>query len=364
MRARSQRIFAALREPVDAVVIANAGSHLTDATFRYVSGVTRGGYEGCAAVLQSQKRPTLIVSRLEEESARTAQESDVVAYASPAEQKEQLRARLGKPSRIGVNAAAIVLAKANLLKELFPEAALVDVGPAITAARLVKDADEIGRVRRACALTSEVAAEIPGMLRAGMTERELAGEIAGAIQRRGAQTAFDTIVCFGVTGSEPHYSPGDVKLGRGDLILVDFGSRLDDYCSDITRMYLFGRATEAQRAMFDVVRRAQAAAVDAARAGAAGRDVHLRAKEVIDASEFAGRFIHGTGHSVGLEVHDGPGFSETSELVLEPGMILTVEPGVYVPGVGGVRIEDTILVTANGAENLTPVTKELVEVSA
>jgi Xaa-Pro dipeptidase len=351
-------------EPVDAVVIANANSHLTDATFRYVSGVTRGGYEGCAAVLEPEQRPTLIVSRLEEESARTAPDCEVIAYASPAEQKERLCARLGSPARIGVNAAAIVLAKANLLKDLFPQAQLVDVGAAITAARLVKDADEALRVRRACALTSEVAAEIPRMLRAGMTERELSGEIAGAIQRRGAQVAFDTIVCFGVTGSEPHYSPGEVKLARGDMILVDFGSKLDDYCSDITRMYLFGRATPAQRAMFDVVRRAQAAAVQAARAGAAGKDVHLRAKEVIEASEFRGRFIHGTGHSVGLEVHDGPGFSETSELVLEPGMILTVEPGVYVPGVGGVRIEDTILIGANGAENLTPVTKELVEVPA
>jgi len=306
----------------------------------------------------------LIVSRLEQESAATAPNAEVLAFATRDAQRELLGEVLGGAKRVGVNAAALLLAKAHLLEQVLPGVKLVDVGAAVQKARLVKDEGEVERVRRACALTSEVAAKIPGMLRKGMTEKELSGEIAHAIQSAGGKVAFDTIVCFGETGSEPHYSPGDVRLEPGHMILIDFGSQVDDYCSDITRMYLFGKASPEQRAMFDVVLRAQHGALEATRAGASGRDVHRRAAEIIDESEFKGRFIHGTGHSIGLEVHDGPGLSEASELTLEPGMIMTVEPGVYVPGVGGVRIEDTVLVTENGPVVLTPVTKDLVEVRA
>jgi Xaa-Pro dipeptidase len=364
MRARSDRIFAALKDPVDAVVLMNGGGELKDLTFRYVSGVTRGGYEGCAAVLKPDARPTLIVSRLEEESAHSAPDCDVVAFATKAARSDAIREALGRPARIGVNAPAVTLANARLLEELFPDAALVDVSDPIQAVRLVKDADEIAKVRRACRLTSDVAEAIPGMLRAGMTEKDLAASIAEAIQRRGGKVAFDTIVCFGQTGSEPHYSPGDVRLQPGHLILIDFGSRLDDYNSDITRMYVFGKPTDEHRAMYRVVRDAQEQAVAATRAGASGRGIHQLTLDVIDATSFKGRFIHGTGHSIGLEVHDGPGLGAASELTLAPGMIMTVEPGVYVPGVGGVRIEDTVLVTENGPEILTPATRDLVEVPA
>lgn len=364
MRARSDRIFAGVKDPVDAVVLMNGGGEFKDLTFRYVSGVTRGGYEGCSAVLRKGHRPTLIVSRLEEQSARTAPDCDIVAFASKAEHADALRNTLGEPKRLGVYAAALLLARARLLEETFPGVELVDVGDAVQQARLVKDEDEVARVRRACALTSEVAEAIPGMLRAGMTELDLAAAIADAIQRRGGKIAFDTIVCFGETGSEPHYSPGKVALREGHLILVDFGARVDDYNADITRMYCYGRASEEQWSMYRTVREAQEKAVEATRAGASGRGIHELTTRVIDESPFKGRFIHGTGHSIGLEVHDGPGLGAASELTLAPGMIVTVEPGVYVPGVGGVRIEDTVLVTGNGPEILTPATKDLVEVPA
>ena len=362
MQERSERIFETVEGDLDAIVLWNGGT--IDNTFKYVSGVTRGGYEGCAAVLRRGDRPRLIVSTLEEQSAQTAPDADVHAYGSRAAQEELLKAALGEPKRIGVHGDVLALSKARRLESMFDGVALVDVTGAIATARLVKDTGEVELVRRACSLTSDVAAEIPSMLRDGMTEIELAAAIDHAMQRRGAKAAFDTIVCFGVNGSEPHYSPGDVPLRRGDMILIDFGGQRADYCADITRMYLFGEASPAQRSMFDVVLEAQVSAVEMTRAGTPGRDVHRKAKEIIDASEFSGRFIHGTGHSIGLDVHDGPGLSEASEITLEPGMIMTVEPGVYVPGVGGVRIEDTVLITANGPEILTPVTKDLVEVPA
>ncbi len=361
MRARSDRIFALV--PADVPIIVLANSRFIDSTFTYVSGVTRGGYEGCAAVLRRGERPLLVVSALEEESARTAPDCDFAVYATQAAQKELLKTALGDAATIGIHASAVTKARADEIAALCPDARFVDVTDAITKARLVKDTDEIARIRAACRLTSEVASEIPGMLRERMTESELAAEIAHAIQRRGGKPAFDSIVCFGANGSEPHYSPGDVQLRTGDMILIDFGAQLRGYCSDITRMYVFGRASSAQRSMFDVVARAQNIGVGHVKAGVPGRDVHRRVRESIDASEFAGRFIHGTGHSIGLDVHDGPGLSEASEITLAPGMIMTVEPGVYVPGVGGVRIEDTVLVTANAPEILTGATKELVEVA-
>jgi Xaa-Pro dipeptidase len=364
MRPRSERILAAHPDPLDAIVIVNGGSGVADSTFRYVSGVVRGGYEGCAAVLRPGERPALVVSRLEEESAGTAPDSEIHAYATSEAKRQVLSTLLADAGRIGLNAPAIPWDAVRMLEEVAPGASFVDVGDAVRTARLVKDEAEIERVRRACALTSDVAAEIPAMLREGMTELDLSARIANAMQERGGSIAFPTIVCFGKNGSQPHYSPGRVELKRGDLVLVDFGAKLDHYCSDITRMYLFGEANGEQRRMFDVVRDAQREAVALTRAGAAARDVHRKAVEIIDATEFAGRFIHGTGHSIGLDVHDGGGLSEASDLTLEPGMIMTVEPGVYVPGVGGVRIEDTVLVTEDEPEILTPVTRDLVQVPA
>jgi Xaa-Pro dipeptidase len=364
MRTRSERIFAALGGEVDTIVLMNAGSVFVDSTFRYISAVKRGSYEGCAAILRKGERPQLVVSTLEEESAQSAPDSDVQVFQSRAAMGELLKTLVGEPKNLGINADALVLSKARLLETLFPGVELVDVSVAIAQARLVKDADEIEAVRRACHVVNEVAAEIPVMLKEGMSELDLAARIAHAMQSRGAKIAFDTIVCFGKNGSEPHYSPGEVPLRKGDMILVDFGAQLHGYCSDITRMYLFGEANPSQRAMYEVVLQAQESALEITRAGTPGKNVHQKAREIIDASEFSGRFIHGTGHSIGLDVHDGPGLNDASQITLAPGMIMTIEPGVYVPGVGGVRIEDTVLVTNEGPEILTPVTKDLVEVLA
>ena len=366
MRTRSERIFAAL-EPgtsLDAIAILNGSSNFVDSSFRYVSGVSRGGYEGCAAILFPGERPSLLVSRLEEESARTAPDCEIVAFATQAAFKEVLKTTLGEAKRIGVSAPATPWSKVRLLRELVAGVEIVDVEAAFTRARLVKDADEITRLRRACRIVADVADALPGALREGMTERELSGWIANAMQKHGAAPSFDTIVAFGAGAAEPHYSPGDVRLAKGDFVLADFGAKLDDYCSDITRTWIFGPARPEQRAMYDVVHRAQAKALAATRPGVPGRDVHRAAADVVDASEFAGRFIHGTGHSIGLDVHDGGGLNDASTILLEAGMAFTIEPGVYVPGVGGVRIEDTVLVAEGGFENLTPAAKELVEVAA
>ncbi|MEZ5064563.1 MAG: Xaa-Pro peptidase family protein [bacterium] len=366
MRVRARRILEAIPEGdrPEAIVLMNGTSALFDSTFRYVSGVTSGGYGGCAAVLRPGEATALVVSEMEAESASAASECEILPYKTREARQQILGTLLGGLRRIGLNAPAITWESVRALQSAAPDADFRDVSAAVTAARVVKDAREIDLIRRACAITSEVAAEIPAMLHEGVTEAEVAAGVARAIQDRGGSNAFSTIVGFGKNGSEPHYSPGDVPLRPGDLVLVDFGAKRDHYCSDITRMYLYGRATKEQRRMFDVVHDAQVEAVAMSRPGTPARDVHRHVTRRIDETEFAGRFIHGLGHSIGLDVHDGGGYSDASELVLEPGMVLTVEPGVYVSGVGGVRVEDTILVTDGAPEILTPVTKALVEVPA
>ncbi len=196
-----------------------------------------------------------------------------------------------------------------------------------------------------------------------MTERALEAQIDHDIVEKGADSpSFESIVAFGESSAFPHYTPGERRLHIGDNILVDVGARFHLYCSDITRTYFFGRAKERQRRAYSKVLEAQTKAIGAIREGASGRDVHMVAARVIDKSEFKGRFTHGLGHSLGLEVHDGPGLGLKSTTKLARNMVMTVEPGVYLPGEGGVRIEDDVVVTKTSCRPLTSASKDLIEI--
>jgi len=210
-----------------------------------------------------------------------------------------------------------------------------------------------------------VAREIPGMLRAGIAEYELAADIEHQMMRHGSSgRSFSTITAFGPAGAEPHYSPGDRRLESGMSIVCDFGALYQRYASDITRSFHYGTRDSELKQVHDKVFEAQSAALSVIRAGVPAREVHLAAQHVIDASPWKGRFIHGLGHSIGLAVHDGFGMNHLSEERLAAGMTVTVEPGIYLPGRGGVRIEDDIVVTKGGYEFLTTAPREYLEVGA
>ncbi len=180
--------------------------------------------------------------------------------------------------------------------------------------------------------------------------------------KNGAQdNAFTPIIAFGENSAEPHYFSGSRKLKKGDIVLMDFGARYKKYNSDMTRTYIFGRANEKTKRMYEVVLEAQRVGIESIKSGVKGSDVDKKAREYIDSTEFKGLLIHSLGHGVGLAVHDHPALSPNSNLVLENGMVVTVEPGVYVRGFGGVRIEDDVLVKGNG-EVLTPAPKDLIEI--
>jgi len=231
--------------------------------------------------------------------------------------------------------------------------------------RLRKDAYELGVLRRAGALLSQVADRLPAWVAAGRSEREVAADIDRALLQAGfAKPAFDTIVASGPNSARPHAHPGERRLGAGDLVVLDFGGVLDGYCVDLTRVAAVGLVSPGAEALYAAVRRAHAAALDTVRAGVSAERVDAAARQVLEDEGLGAAFVHGTGHGLGLEVHEAPRVSRLSppDEVLDAGMVCTVEPGAYVPGLGGARLEDDVVVTDKGAEQLTTASRDLIRV--
>jgi Xaa-Pro aminopeptidase len=236
------------------------------------------------------------------------------------------------------------------------------VDSVISDLRVVKDADEIAAVARASKLL-EGAYEL--VASCGLEERT-EGDVAWMIERHlreaGASAlSFDSIVAGGVNGAYPHHSPGDDVIPGNTLVTVDIGCVVDDYCSDCTRTFAVGDPGDELREAYDTTLRAQLAALAAVRAGAHGRDVDAVARDIINSAGHGDHFGHGLGHGVGMDVHEAPRLSRTSDDVLNVGMLVTVEPGIYLPGHGGVRIEDLVVVTDEGCDILTHFPKELTQ---
>ena len=231
--------------------------------------------------------------------------------------------------------------------------------------RLIKDAGEVAVLRRAGAALVGVASRLGEWVRAGRPEREIAADINRGLERAGFERpAFETIVASGPNSAHPHARPGDRQLTEGDLVVLDFGGVLDGYCVDLTRMAAVGRIRDEAGALYCGVREAQQAALNMICAGVAAGAVDAAARQVLDAKGLGAAFVHGTGHGLGLEVHEAPRLSSVAgpNERLRAGMVCTVEPGAYVPGVGGARLEDDVLVTDTGAELLTPGPRDLLTV--
>jgi Xaa-Pro aminopeptidase len=227
--------------------------------------------------------------------------------------------------------------------------------------RIKKDQTEISAIRAASRLAEGVLADIVETLREGVLEREVAAQIEYEFKRRGASGAsFDTIALFGTRSSLPHGMPGDRALRDGDIVLLDFGCRRAGYCSDLTRTYVFGTMPGGWfEDVYQLVREAQQHALEAVRPGMSTRAVDAVAREIITQGGHGNHFGHGLGHGVGIEIHEAPRLSPHTDAVLEEGMVVTVEPGIYVPGTGGVRIEDLVVVTKDGCDVLTASSKNL-----
>ncbi len=246
------------------------------------------------------------------------------------------------------------------LEEKLPEGVeMAPAGGAVERLRRVKDEGELASIAAAAELADEVWGWSLERGLGGREEREVAAAAEARIRELGAEPSFPVIVAAGPNGALPHAEPGERRIGEGELVVFDMGARLDGYCSDGTRTFACGEPGERGREVYDVVLEAQAKALAAIRAGVEGEAVDGAAREPIAAAGHGERFGHGLGHGVGLEVHEAPRLSQRSEDTLAAGEVVTVEPGIYLPGELGVRIEDLVVVTEEGHRNLSGLPKQL-----
>ena len=256
------------------------------------------------------------------------------------------------PARLGFEADHLTWQAGEDIRARIADAggAATPVRDEIASLRMVKDTHELALLRRACEITTGALAWLfDDVVEEGRTERELARVLEQRFVDLGAEAvAFDTIVASGPNAAVPHHAPTERALAAGDLLTIDCGARVGGYHADCTRTVGIGHLDERLREVYGVVERAQAAGRAAVAPGATGGDVDEAARQVVEQAGYGDQFVHGTGHGVGLEIHEAPAIGRGSAATLEAGMTLTVEPGVYLPDIGGVRIEDTVVVTADG----------------
>ena len=352
-RPRVKRIFDNLDEDVDAIYIRNGTEPIIDMTFFYVTGIRSGLFESATALLFPDREMEVTVPPLELQSAQGFG-LKLTIVERRADVTDHLKRLLGPVKRVGINAPEVSYFAIKELQKAYPRVKLVDVSKAVQRARLVKDAEELSRIKKACAVVSRIAKEIPDLLQEGMTEAEMGAEINTRMQRYGATgPSFETISSFGPNTAEPHYSVGKRKLKKGQFALFDYGAKVERYVSDITRTFACGPPSAKMREMYEIVLEAQRIGVEACVAGNNGRELHRAVEDYINATPYKGKFIHSTGHSIGLSVHDGSVLHTLVDQPLEDGMVFTIEPGIYVPGYGGVRIEDDVVVRKGKCEVLT-----------
>lgn len=263
--------------------------------------------------------------------------------------------------RVGLEAAGVTWAQQRDFAAAFGAVELVPAPPLIEDLRRTKDAGEVARIAAACAIADDAFCALLPELGRGTTERDFALALEFAMRERGASgNSFDPIIASGPNGSKPHARPTDRVIERNELVVCDFGCVVDGYCSDMTRTVSVGEPANDARRLYDVVLDAQRLGREAVREGADVVTVDAACRDRIAAEGWAERFAHGTGHGVGLEIHEAPRVAASGRGTLVVRDIVTVEPGVYLPGVGGVRIEDTLVVHAHGGDILTHTPKELV----
>ncbi len=334
-----------------------------DKNFLYMTGLDNGVFENCGLLFVQNGKMYVFATALEEEILKSLEEdAEIVMYKDKQERDDKLKSALSNYKTIGISFDSTSHSLYLHLKELLGDMYLVDIGNAFKNARMIKSRDEIEKIQKACDIASSVADDFPNYLKRGVTELDLSGEIDYQVRRRGAQAAaFQTIVAFGTNASKPHYSGANVPLKEGDIILIDFGATYSGYVSDISRTYLTGKPGEDVLKLYNTVLKAQEIALGMIGNGVQVEKVEKAVCRFIDSHDsFRGRFIHSLGHSIGLEVHENSYPQEDFEKSFVENMVLTVEPGIYLPGLGGVRIEDDIVVEKESCLILTTASKEAV----
>lgn len=349
---RADRVAARL-EDIDALLVTEP------ANLRYVTGFT--GSNGFAVVGEHIRRFVTDFRYVEQAKAEVP---DFDRVQGPQELLAALSSLEGV-ERLGFDDAHMSVRAHRRLGELLPAGVeLVPAAGVVEAVRAVKEPDEVRRIAASAALVDDIYDWLLEYGLVGRTEREVAVALEHEMRLRGASgPSFDSIVASAEHGALPHAQPRDVPIAKHTLVTIDIGAVLDGYCSDCTRTWATGEVPDVLAETHALVLRAQVAALDAVRPGPSGRELDAIARDIIAAAGHAEHFGHGLGHGVGLVTHEAPRLARTAEARLVPGNVVTVEPGVYLPGIGGVRIEDLVVVTDDGRDVLSRTTKELLTVT-
>ncbi len=331
-----------------------------ECNIRYISRFRGEGY----LYISDRRQAVLTDSRYTTQAKEEAREFEILEISSTCGYEELFRRLMEEDgaARIGFEDQHISYAGYESWQKNIPGREWIGLGESLNQLRMVKEPWELERLEKAEAIGDAAFSHILTVIKPGITELEIAAELEYAMKKNGASgTSFDTIVASGIHSAMPHAIPSEKKVESGDFVTMDFGCRYDGYCSDMTRTIVVGKASDRQKEIYRTVLEAQLAALDFIKAGLRGREVDQVARDVIAKAGYGQYFGHGLGHSVGLLIHEEPRLSLKDMTVLEENMIETVEPGIYVPGFGGVRIEDMVVVTKDGHRNLTHSKKELIE---
>ena len=341
-------------------------AHLTNpVSIAYLTGFHCHPAERLLALVVRRDRAVLVVPGLERLKAEATATATQVAPWNDGEDPYALvaAALAGIPS-VAVEKDHLTVAAAETLRDRLDVEETVDASPVLRRLRMRKTAAEVQLMQRAAEITDAAAESVFAQLRPGVTEAEVSMLLTNAMVAAGGSPSFESLVQFGSNSALPHGGAGGKRLEPGELVLLDFGAAWKGYCADITRMGVLGEPSEEIRRMYSAVLAGHDAAVAAVRPGISAGAVDAAARAVIASAGYGELFIHRVGHGLGLEVHEDPSLDPGSPLVLEEGMVITIEPGVYVEGLGGIRIEDDVLVERDGGRLLTRDPRELRVISA
>jgi Xaa-Pro aminopeptidase len=336
--------------------------NLEDFDLRYLTGFT--GSSGYALVTPDQA-VFLTDVRYREQAARQCPGWRIEQHGRPATKELAAALQGAGVRRLAFEPAGITVELCEHLRAGLPEVTLHAAAGTVTTLRERKDAAEVAAIARACAISDAAFADLLPLIRPGVSERELARRLEDLFHQHGADgTAFETIAASGPNSALPHARPSAREIAAGDLITFDFGAAVAGYCADITRTVVVGPASPRQKHLYEAVRQIQSDGVAAMRAGARCSDIDAAAKQAIAAAGYGEYPTHSLGHGVGLAIHEAPAMRPGSDDILAPGHVVTVEPGIYIPGFGGVRIEDTVVIEEQGCRVLTATPRTLIELPA
>jgi len=343
---RLRKIFSTVG--VDCIVVMNRSPPVP--SFFYITGLSGGLFEGCFAVA-FRDRCVLLSAGLDRVKS---DDIEVEIFGNNDDLRKKLQELTKECKKVGFDGMATSYSDYRKLRRWLRGKKLVDVGRHIMKCRFNKDDHEIEMIRKACRVVDRVFDEVVDDLKDGIREREMAITIETLIKEHGADDkAFDSIVAFGKNSAIPHHVPGNRRLRRGDIVLLDFGARYRGYISDITRSFVYGKADEKVKEMFEVVLKAQQIARDTIKEGVKLEEPHNRVVRYINGTRFRGKFIHSLGHTIGLEVHDGYRLGKGCKEIFSNGVAFTIEPGIYLKSIGGIRIEDDFVFLNGKAKRLT-----------